>query len=64
MDTPQAGWFTADNAPNNDTALKEFGQVVDPEKMRWDPIGWCVRYVNLSSQPAVVMYLQQHHIAV
>ena len=43
----QAGcqWFTADNAPNNDTALKEFGRVVDPEKTRWDPIGRRVRYV-------------------
>ena len=61
MDTPQAGWFTADNAPNNDTALKEFGQVVDPEKTRWDPIGRRVRYDILLTRPAVVILTTASH---
>jgi hypothetical protein len=39
----QIGWGTADNATNNDTALKAFGKEIDPQKLRWDPIEQRVR---------------------
>lgn len=41
------GWFTADNATNNDTALKALGKEIDPLKLRWDPIERRVRYAHL-----------------
>jgi hypothetical protein len=30
----QAGWFTSDNASNNDTVMKEFGKLIDPSGTR------------------------------
>jgi hypothetical protein len=39
----QAGWFTADNVGNNDTALREFGKAIDPDENRWDPVQRWVR---------------------
>jgi hypothetical protein len=41
----QAGWFTSDNASNNDTAMKEFGKIVDPGGTRWMPAQRRIRYV-------------------
>ena len=26
----QAGWFTSNNTTNNDTTMKEFGKIVNP----------------------------------
>lgn len=43
--THQIGWFTADNATNNDTALKALGKMVDPDQARWDPVSRRVRSV-------------------
>jgi hypothetical protein len=31
----KVGWFTADNATNNDSALKHFGKIIDPFATRW-----------------------------
>ncbi|KAF7364524.1 HAT family dimerization domain-containing protein [Mycena venus] len=39
----KVGWFTADNATNNDTALKALGKEIDPLKLRWDPVERRVR---------------------
>jgi hypothetical protein len=36
--TPQAGWFTSDNAPNNDRTMVELGTVLDPTGEIWDPV--------------------------
>ena len=33
----QTGWFTADNASNNFSAIKEVGQQLKPELPDWDP---------------------------
>jgi hypothetical protein len=33
----QVGWFTCDNASNNDVALKELGKLIDPDLTWWDP---------------------------
>jgi hypothetical protein len=32
----QVGWMTADNASNNDTAMKEVALVIDPNGTRWE----------------------------
>jgi hypothetical protein len=37
------GWFTADNATNNDTAIKAVGAIIDPSGEEWDPIEHRVR---------------------
>ena len=41
-----AGWFTADNVMNNDTALKELGKIMDPNGKCWNPIQRRVQYVG------------------
>ena len=33
-----SGWFTTNNASNNDTALKELKGLIDPDGDRWDPV--------------------------
>jgi hypothetical protein len=43
----KVGWFTADNASNNDTTLREFGNVIDPNRERWNPTQrrvWCMEH--------------------
>src|ERR1700729_4661916 len=42
----QAGWFTADNAPNNDSCMKYIGREIDPRKLRWDPSECRIRFVS------------------
>ena len=42
------GWFTADNATNNDTALKALGKAIDPNKIHWDPVSRRIRSVLLN----------------
>lgn len=37
------GLFTADNATNNDTAIKAVGAIIDPSGEEWDPIEHRVR---------------------
>jgi hypothetical protein len=32
------GMVPADNATNNDMALKALGGIIDPNKIRWDPV--------------------------
>jgi hypothetical protein len=44
----QVGWFTADNANNNDTAMKEFGSILNPGGDHWDPVQRRVRYSILT----------------
>jgi len=39
----QTGWFTADNASNNDTALRELKDYIDPDGDRWEPVQRRVR---------------------
>jgi len=39
----QAGWFTSDNASNNDMAMKKLAKLIDPLCRRWDPIQRRVR---------------------
>jgi hypothetical protein len=34
----QLGWFTADNASNNGTAIKAVGKEIDPRRCYWDPV--------------------------
>jgi hypothetical protein len=41
----KSGWFTADNASNNDTSMKAFGDTIDPMRLRWDPVQRRVRFV-------------------
>ena len=38
------GWFTADNASNNDTALRELKNYIDQDGDRWNPVEHQVRY--------------------
>lgn len=42
----QVGWITADNATNNDTAIKAFSKAIDPRKQRWDPDERRIMYVD------------------
>jgi hypothetical protein len=39
----QSSWFTADNASSNDTTLKEFGKIIDPNELCWDPVEQHIR---------------------
>jgi hypothetical protein len=36
------GWFTTDNASNNDTALKSLATAIDPQGKFFNPIKWCI----------------------
>lgn len=43
----QIGWFTSDNASNNDTAMKEFARQLNAAKgddeTKWDPVEGRIR---------------------
>jgi len=49
----QFGWFTADNATNNDTAIRAVAEHIDPTGDEWDPVQHRVRYA------AIVIILRQ-----
>ena len=40
----QVGWFTADNATNNDTAIRAVAEHIDPSGKNWDPVQHQVWY--------------------
>ncbi|KAJ6586070.1 hypothetical protein B0H19DRAFT_429752 [Mycena capillaripes] len=46
----KAGWFTANNTSNKNTALKEFGHEVDPLQMRCDAEEGRAMYKSFPSQ--------------
>lgn len=39
----KVGWFTADNATNNDTAIRAIAHVLDAEGEEFDPKEHCIR---------------------
>ena len=39
----KVGWFTADNATNNDTAIQTVAATIDPTAKEWDPVERRVR---------------------
>lgn len=43
ISTPSFGWFTADNATNNDTAIEMVAGSIDPSGEKWKPIEHRVR---------------------
>ena len=53
LNNNQAGWFTCDNASNNDTCLLVFTNTTNADKetgaKKWDPVEGHVRYDFLSN---------------
>ena len=54
----QLGWFTADNAANNDTAIQAVANAIDPSGMNWDPVAHRVRCMEHALHLAVKHFVE------
>jgi hypothetical protein len=57
------GWFTADNASNNNTALRELKNYIDQDGDCWDPVECQVQYAMIlfASSPTHLYYSCMEH---